>query len=121
MKIQGASTRSYRVGETIKRILVEILNQGKFFDEVIFEIPITVSEVRMSGDLKTAIVYVIPMQQDLDKEKFIQSLDKNKYHLRKLLTSKINLKYSPNLHFIYDDSFDYAFKIEKTLSEVVID
>lgn len=110
------SNRQLKVGELIRHALSEIFTKGAFFGSTISEMPITVGEVRVTPDLKFATVFVMPLGGKIDKNIFLEELDNNKATIRALLTNKINLKYSPNLIFKFDESFDHVLKIESLLN-----
>ena len=106
---KGYSQRQLRVGE-----LVFIKNETKIssFNSRI----VTVTEVRMTPDLKTARVYVIPLG-GIDMEEIVGVLTDNAHLVRKALSKKLSLKFLPKLNFIEDKSFEYAEKIEKLIKE----
>ena len=106
------SSRQLKAGEVIRRALSDIFNSPKLLDVYIGDTPITVSEVRISPDLKNAIVFVIPFGS-LERERFMQSLIKIKPTLRKMVASKVKFKSSPDLIFKFDDSYDRADYFEK--------
>lgn len=116
MNIQ--SNRQLKTGELIKRTLVKILYSEIIFDKNLADISITVSEVRMSPDLKIAKIYVYPFGGFIEKDLFMQLLTNQVNNLRFLLTKKIKLKYSPELMFIYDDSFDNVKKINNLINSI---
>lgn len=101
----GPSQRQLRVAELIRRSLSDVLARGDLFDPDLAGKSITVSEVRTSPDLKIATVYVLPLG-GLDTETVIAALNNNKRELRHILTKQVRLKYSPQLRFIADESFD---------------
>ncbi|MFV9875676.1 MAG: 30S ribosome-binding factor RbfA [Rickettsiales endosymbiont of Dermacentor nuttalli] len=107
------SNRQFKVAELIKRTLSNIFNKGKLLDMVLINISLTISEVRVNSDLRVAIVYIIPLfsYNSVNYDLVIQSLTKLSPTLRKMLTSKVKLKYSPELIFKFDDSFSNAQKI----------
>ena len=110
------SQRQLRVGEMIKQSLGQIFLKGEAKVPTLETNNITVTEVRMSPDLKNAKAYVIPLGgKDLDK---VVDLLTNFSHLvRKVLAKKIHMKFLPKISFISDKSFDYAEKIEKLIKE----
>ena len=110
------SQRQLRVGELVKQKLGEIFirNEAKI-PSMNTEI-ITVTEVRMTPDLKTARVYVIPLG-GIDMKATVSILTDNAHLVRKALSKKLSLKFLPKLNFIEDKSFEYAEKIEKLIKE----
>ena len=108
------SQRQLRVGELIKQTLGQIFirNEAKVPS---FETKnITITEVRMSADLKNAKAYVIPLSGK-DTEKAVNILTEFSYLIRKALSKKIDMKFLPKVSFVGDKSFDYAEKIEKLI------
>ena len=106
--------RQLRVGELIKQSLGQIFLRDEAKVPTMETKNITVTEVRMSPDLKNARAYVIPLGGK-DSEKTISILTKFSYLIRKALSKKIQMKFLPKILFINDKSFDYAEKIEKLI------
>jgi len=104
------SNRQLQVGEIIKGALSELLKFSKF-DLALYDISVTVSEVRMSKDLKIANCYVLPFAGKISEEELINILNASKGAIRYELNKKIKLKFSPELKFFYDDSFDKVHKL----------
>ena len=108
--------RQLRVGEMIKQAL------GMIFIRDEAKIPnldtknITVTEVRMSPDLKTAKAFVLPLEGKNANEA-IDQLKEFSYLIRKVLSKKIVMKFLPKLLFVKDESFDYAEKIENLIKQ----
>ena len=108
------SQRQLRVGELIKQSLGQIFMQDEAKVPVLETKNITVTEVRMSPDLKNARAYVIPLGGK-DSENTVNILTKFSYLIRKALSKKIDMKFLPKVSFVSDKSFDYAAKIEKLI------
>ena len=108
--------RQLRVGELIKQSLGQIFLRDEAKLPSIETKNITVTEVRMSPDLKNARAYVIPLGGK-DTEKTVSILTEFSYLIRKALSKKIDMKFLPRVHFVGDRSFDYAAKIEKLIQE----
>ena len=106
--------RQLRVGELIKQSLGQIFLRDEAKIPVIETKNITVTEVRMSPDLKNARAYVIPLGGK-NTEKAVTVLTEFSYLIRKALSKKINMKFLPKVSFVSDKSFDYAEKIEKLI------
>ncbi len=102
---QGPTQRQLRVGETIRRALADILMRGEHHAPDLDGVPITVGEVRCSPDLKVATAYVMPLG-GRDAERVLEALDRARGELRRLVTRAVNLKYSPELRFRLDETFD---------------
>ena len=110
------SQRQLRVGELIKQSLGQIFLRDEAKVPSLETKNITVTEVRMSPDLKNAKAYVIPLGGK-DTEKAVSVLTEFSYLIRKALSKKIDMKFLPNIYFVGDKSFDYAAKIEKLIQE----
>jgi ribosome-binding factor A len=108
--------RQLRVGEMIKQALgmLFIRDEAKLPDLSTKEI--TVTEVRMSQDLKIAKIFVMPLGGK-NTEEIIEKLKKFSFVIRKVLSKKIVMKFLPKLYFVKDDSFDYAEKIENLIKQ----
>ena len=110
------SQRQLRVGEMIKQSLGQIFLRGEAKVPTLETNKITVTEVRMSADLKNARAYVIPLGGK-DAENTVDLLTEFSYLVRKALSKKIDMKFLPRISFVNDNSFDYAEKIEKLIKE----
>ena len=110
------SQRQLRVGELIKQSLGQIFLRDEAKVLSIDTKNITVTEVRMSPDLKNARAYVIPLGGK-DSEKAVNILTEFSYSIRKALSKKIDMKFLPKVFFVSDKSFDYAEKIEKLIQK----
>lgn len=115
----GPTQRQLRVGELIRRTLAEVLQRGALYDPDIAHMSITVCEVRTSPDLKQAVVHVMPLGgQDADKA--IAALNRNKAELRRHLNRNIDLKFSPELRFVADTTFDRMDETRRLLSQETV-
>ena len=110
------SQRQLRVGEMIKQSISMIFLREEAKISDLDTKSITVTEVRMSPDLKTAKVFVIPLGGK-DTDKILDKLKEFSFVIRKVLSKKIVMKFLPKLFFVKDDSFDYAEKIENLIKQ----
>ena len=101
----GPSQRQLRVAEVIRRALADVLARGDVHDPELSDVSITVSEVRCSPDLRHATVFVLPLG-GLNTEAILAALNRNRVDLRRQVTAMIDLKFSPQLAFQPDRSFD---------------
>ena len=118
-KIRGDSAysqRQLRVGELIKQNLGQIFLRDEAKVPSIDTKNITVTEVRMSPDLKNAKAYVIPLGGK-DTENVVSKLTEFSHQIRKVLSKKIDMKFLPKVSFVGDKSFDYAEKIEQLIQK----
>ena len=112
----GPSQRQLRVGETIRRALSEILLRGDHHQHDLEGVPITVGEVRCSPDLKVATAYVMPLG-GRDAEAVLAALDRAKGELRRQVTRVVGLKFSPEIRFRLDETFDRMDDTRRMLGE----
>ena len=110
------SQRQLRVGELIKQSLGQIFLRDEAKVPTLDTKNITVTEVRMSPDLKNARAYVIPLGGK-NTENTVDVLTKFSFLIRKALSKKIDMKFLPKVSFVSDKSFDYAEKIEKLIQK----
>ena len=112
----GPNHRKLRVGELIKQNLGQIFLRNEAKIPSLNTNLITITEVKMSSDLKSARAYVIPLGgKEIDKT--VNILTEFSYLVRKALSKKLDIKFLPKLHFVGDKSFDYAERIEKLIKE----
>ena len=114
--IKTVSQRQLRVGEMIKQALCNIFMRGEAKLPNLETNNITVTEVRMSPDLKTAKAFVLPLGGKNATEA-IDILKEFSFVVRKVLSKKISTKFLPKLLFVKDESFDYAEKIENLIKQ----
>ena len=110
------SQRQLRVGELIKQSLGQIFLREEAKVPTLETRNITVTEVRMSQDLKVAKAFVLPLGGKNAKE-IVDKLKEFSFVIRKVLSKKITMKYLPKLLFVKDESFDYAEKIENLIKQ----
>ena len=110
------SQRQLRVGEMIKQSLGMIFLKNEAKVPNLETNTITVTEVRMSQDLKIAKTYVLPLG-GVDADEKIEKLKENSFLIRKTLSQKIIMKFLPKILFRKDDSFEYAEKIENLIKQ----
>ena len=114
------SQRQLRVGELVKQNLGELFIRNKAKIPSINSKLITVTEVRMTPDLKTARVYVIPLG-GVDIKETVRILTEYSHLVRKALSKRLDIKFLPKLTFVEDNSFEYAEKIERIIKKNKID
>ena len=110
------SQRQLRVGELVKQNLGELLIRNEAKIPSINSKLITVTEVRMTPDLKTARVYVIPLG-GADTKETVRILTEYSHLVRKALSKRLDIKFLPKLTFVEDNSFEYAEKIERIIKK----
>ena len=108
------SQRQLRVGELIKQNIGELLIRNEAKLPLVNSKLITVTEVRMTPDLKTARVYVIPLGGK-DIQETVKILTEYSHLVRRALSKRLDIKFLPKLTFVEDNSFEYAEKIEKLI------
>jgi len=110
------SQRQLRVGELVKQNLGELFIRNEAKISSINSKLITVTEVRMTPDLKTARVYVIPLG-GINTKETVRILTENSHIVRKALSKRLDIKFLPKLIFVEDNSFEYAEKIERIIKK----
>ena len=114
--VNQVSQRQLRVGEMVKQALSLIFIKGEAKIPNLETNLITVTEVRMSPDLKSARAFVLPLGGK-DSKKTVDLLKEFSHVVRKTLSKKIEMKYLPKVSFVEDQSFEYAEKIEKLIKQ----
>jgi ribosome-binding factor A len=113
---EGRSVRLLRVGEQFRHIMSELLARGNVHDEVLTSHSVSITEVRMSPDLRHATVFIKPLL-GANEEAVLKALRTNTAFFQKEVASRIQMKYAAKLKFLADDSFDEASHIEKLLAQ----
>ena len=111
---QGKSVRLLRVAEQIRHALADVLARGEIRDDVLASHIVSVSEVRVSPDLRHATVFVQPLG-GLDVDAVLDALRRNGRYLKGEVARRVNTKYAADLHFRADESFDEASRIDALL------
>jgi len=112
----GPTQRQLRAGELIRHALVEILREEDINDPDLAGISVTVSEVRMSPDLKHAICFVEPLG-GVHAPEVVKALNRHAKFLRGRLGRSIELKFTPDLKFLHDESFDEATRMSRLFDD----
>jgi ribosome-binding factor A len=116
---EGKTVRLLRVGEEVRHILAGILMRGDVHDDVLAATHVSVTEVRMSPDLKHAVVFIKPLL-GADEEKVLKALRTNTAYFQREVASRVNLKYAAKIKFLLDESFDEGQRIDELLRSPVI-
>lgn len=112
----GLNQRQLRVGERLRHVLSDLFTRGAVHDPFIAESHLTISEVRISRDLRQATVFVVELGGDLRPE-VLGALERATPFLRGEVARQSNLKYAPNLTFKLDESFANSSKIDDLLAK----
>jgi ribosome-binding factor A len=110
------SQRPLRVGEAVRHALVEVFARGHIRDPDLADVSLTVSEVRMSPDLRQATAFVLPLGGG-DNENMLKALKRAAPYLRGEVARLVDLRHAPELRFIIDTSFDTAGRISTALAQ----
>ncbi len=120
----GPSQRQLRAGELVRHALIEALREGDLHDEALEDASITVTEVRLSPDLKHATCFVEPLGAGVARGdpkqglggahagEVIAALNRHAKFLRGKLGRRIDMKFTPDLRFVHDESFDEAARMD---------
>ena len=108
------SVRTLRVGEQMRHILSEVLQRGDVHDATLAKHVVSITEVRMSPDLRHATVFVKPLL-GRDEEAVLKALRTNTAYLQREVASRVQMKYAAKLKFLADESFDEGSHIDALL------
>ena len=111
---ESRSVRLLRVGEQVRHVLSEVLARGDVHDATLQSHLVSVTEVRMSPDLRHATVFVKPLLGQ-DEEVVLKALRTNTAYLQGEVARRVNTKYAAKLKFLADESFDEGGKIDAIL------
>ena len=111
---RGPSQRQLRVGEELRHALARLLGRHEMRDPSLKDATITVTEVRISPDLKNASAFVMPLGGAHATE-ILAALQRGAPYLRGLIAREVGLRYVPTLRFLLDTSFDHASRIDALL------
>ena len=113
---EDRSVRLLKVGERVRHLLSELLTRQQVHDDTLTTHQISVTEVRMSPDLRQAKVYVKPLLGG-DEEEVLAALRRNTAYLQREVAQRLGLKFAPKLKFLADESFDEADRIDRLLND----
>jgi ribosome-binding factor A len=118
--MKAPSQRQLRVGEEIRHVLASLLQEGDLRDPLLYDASITVTEVRISPDLKNATAYVMPLGgrtqvEGASVDDVISALNRAAPFFKGRIGRAMHLKYAPSLRFRLDDTFEEADKISSLL------
>jgi ribosome-binding factor A len=111
---EGRSVRLLRVGEQVRHALSEVLMRGQVHDDVLSSHSVSVTEVRISPDLRHATVFVKPLLGK-DEEVVLKALRTNTAYLQREVAQRVKMKYAAKLKFLADESFDEGSHIDALL------
>ena len=111
---EGRSVRLLRVGEQVRHVLSELLARGNVHDETLQSHLVSITEVRMSPDLRHATVFVKPLLGQ-DEEVVLKALRTNTAFLQREVARRVRIKYAAKLKFLTDESFDESSHIDQLL------
>jgi ribosome-binding factor A len=111
---EGRSVRLLRVGEQVRHVLSELLQRGEVHDDVLQSHLVSVTEVRMSPDLRHATVFVKPLLGQ-DEAVVLKALRQNTAFFQREVAQRVRTKYAAKLKFLADESFDEGSHIDRIL------
>jgi len=112
----GPSQRQLRAGELTRHAVVEILREHEIIDPVLTGVSVTITEVRLSPDLRHAICFVEPLGGDRADE-VVAALNRHAKYLRGLLGRSIEMKFTPDLKFVHDETFNVATHLNRLFED----
>lgn len=110
------SVRVLRVGEQVRHVLSEILMRGDVHDDLLTKIPVSVTEVRMSPDLRHATVFIKPLLGE-NEDAVLKALRTNTAFLQREVAARVRQKYAAKLKFLADESFDEGTHVDRLLRD----
>ena len=110
------SVRLLKVGERVRHVLSEIFARQQVHDDTLSAHSVSVTEVRMTPDLRTATVYVKPLL-GTNEDEVVTALRQNTAFLQREVAKRLGLKFAPRLRFRGDETFDEASRIDRLLSD----
>jgi len=113
---QGPTQRQLRAGELVRHALVEILREEEISDDALAGVSVTVTEVRVSPDLRHATVFVEPLG-GVQAAEVVRGLNRHAKFLRGRLGRSIEMKFTPDLKFLHDESFDEAQRMSRLFDD----
>ena len=116
MRSHGPSQRQLRVGEELRHLVVRILDHAHFRDPDLVAASITVTEVRVGPDLKSATIFVTPLGGQ-DMERVVDALNRAQGYVRREIGREVALKFVPRIEFAADNSFEYSSRIDALLHQ----
>lgn len=113
---EDRSVRLLRVGEQVRHVLSDILMRGEVHDDILASHMVSITEVRMSPDLRHATVFVKPLLGK-DEEAVLKALRTNTAYLQREVAHRVKMKYAARLKFLSDESFDEGSHIDALLRD----
>jgi ribosome-binding factor A len=114
---RGPSQRQLRAGELVRHALVEILRAQEITDPDLAGVSVTLTEVRMSPDLRNATVFVEPLGGGEQAAVVVKALNRHHKFLRGRLGHAIDMKFTPALKFLHDETFDAAARMNRLFAD----
>lgn len=115
----GPNQRQLRVGELVRRALADVLSRGDIHDPDLAHVSITVGEVRMSNDLKLANAFVLPLGGQ-NADVVLAALNRSRGEVRRLINKTVTLKFSPEIKFLLDQTFDQLDETRRLLNDETV-
>ncbi|MGL6043513.1 MAG: 30S ribosome-binding factor RbfA [Sandaracinobacteroides sp.] len=113
---EGRSVRTLKVGELMRHVLADVLARGDLRDEVLDRHIVSVSEVRVSPDLRHATAFIMPVGATPDDEAAVlKALNSHAKQMKTELARRVNTKYAAEVHFKVDESYAEAARIDALL------
>ncbi len=113
---KAPSQRQLRVGELIRHELSAMLSRGEIHDDVLSSHVVSVTEVKLTPDLKLATAYVMPLGGK-DEREVLTAFERHRRYLRGEMARRLNLRFSPDIRFRRDETFDEADRIARLLAD----
>jgi ribosome-binding factor A len=112
----GPTQRQLRAGELVRHALVEILREEALLDPALEGVSVTLTEVRMSPDLRNALCFIVPLGGEKTQE-VVAALNRASRFLRGHLGHAVELRFTPDIKFVADESFDEAARMRQLFDD----
>lgn len=117
-KRKPPTQRQLRVGEIVRHAIAELIERGELHDPDLDGVPVTVTQVEMSPDLRNGTAYVVPLGGG-EADRIVDALNRAAPFLQGRVARAVRLRFAPRLRFVPDRTFDYADNITRLLRETV--
>jgi ribosome-binding factor A len=108
---RAPSNRQLQVARELRGAIAEYFVMGEYYHPALENVIITVSEVRISPDLKIATAFIL-LSEDIDRKSIIKVMKEIAPEVRRAITSKLQLRFSPEIRFVLDEAEENALKID---------
>lgn len=114
---KSQSQRQLQVSQLVNLSIVDCLRKGKRISPLLYGCPVTITKVNISADLQVVNCFFLPFNTSFSSDEILDALKSSSYEIRAYVTRHVHLKYSPEIRFYYDSTFENVAHIESLLSK----